>query len=202
MKKTEVKINALSVAKNPTGSYLIILSDSNRKLPIVINPNDAQFITVKFNKINISKPFTPEVFKTITDIYQIDVQEVYIYAYESGAFYAKIVTTNGNEVYEVECTVSTALTMSTVYNCPIYINEDIMDKESIITTEDNNGNLIPVKKENKRLINTPIIKIEKLEIDTLNSLNEQLQEALENEEYELAVEIRDKISKFKTKKKK
>ena len=196
MKKTEVKIDALSVAKNPTGSYLIILADSNRKLPIVVNPSDAQFITVKWNKINITKPFTPEIFKTITDIYQIDIQEVYIYAYELGVFYAKIVTTNGNEVYEVDCTISTALTMSMVYSCPIYINEEVMDKESIITTEDSNGNIIPIKKE-KKLINTPKIKIEKIEVDTLESLNKQLKEALDNEEYELAVDLRDKISKMK-----
>lgn len=198
MKKVEVKIDALSIAKNTTGSHLIVLTDGNRKLPIVINPNDAQFILVKINKINITKPFTPEVFKTITDVYNIDVQEVYVYAYEQGSFYSRIITTDGNEVYEVDCTISTALTMSVVYNCPIYISEEIMDKESIITTEDNNGNIIPIKKETaKRLINSPRIKVEKIEAETLESLNEQLQHALDNEEYELAVELRDKISKLK-----
>ena len=203
MKKTEVKIDGLSVAKNPTGSYLIILADSNRKLPIFVNPSDAQFITVKWNKINITKPFTPEIFKTITDIYQIDIQEVYIYAYELGVFYAKIVTTNGNEVYEVDCTISTALTMSIAYNCPIYINSKIMEQESIITTEDNKGNIIPIKKETeKKLINKPKIKIEKIEVDTLESLNKQLKEALDNEEYELAVDLRDKILQKKSNKKK
>lgn len=207
MKKVEVKIDALSIAKSPVrgredeervGSHLIILTDGNRKLPIVINPNDAQFILIKLNKINITKPFTPEVFKTITSIYNIDVQEVYIYAYEQGSFYTRAVTTDGNEVYEVDCTISTALTMSVVYNCPIFINEEVMDRESIITTEDNNGNLIPIKKETvKRLINSPIVKIEKTDTETLEKLNQQLQVALENEEYELAVELRDKISKLK-----
>jgi bifunctional DNase/RNase len=199
MKKIEVKIDALSIAKNSTGSHLIILTEGNRKLPIVINPNDAQFILVKINKLNITKPLTNDVFKTITDIYQIDIQEVYIYAYSEGCFYARIVTTNHNEVYEVECTVSTALSMSIVYNCPIFINEDIMDKESIISTED--SNVFPIKKETaKRLINSPKIRIEKIEnIDTMDSLNKKLQEAVENEEFEIAVELRDRISRLKKK---
>jgi len=196
MNKVEVKIDALSFATNSTGSYLIILADINinRKLPIVINPSDAQFIAIKHNKINITKPMTPEIFKTLTDIYQIDIQEVYIYAYEQGSFFARLVSTNQAEVYEVDCTISTALTMSVVYNCPIFINGEIMDAESSSTDEE--GNLVPTKKERK-VINGPKIKIEKLPIDTVSSLTEKLKEAVDNEDYELAVTLRNRIEKLK-----
>lgn len=203
MKKVEVKIDALSVEKSSTGNHLIILGDGNRKISIVINPSDAQFILVKLNRINITKPFTPEIFKTVTDIYNIDITEVFIYAYEGGTFYAKALTTNGNEIYDIDCAISNALTISVLYNCPIYMADEILEREGIITTEDiKPDSIIPIKKEIKKLITSNKIKIETIPVETLNSLKEKLQEALEKEEYELAVELRDKISKLKEEKKK
>ncbi len=198
MKKTQVKIDALSVAKNNTGSYLIILADSNRKLPIIINPIDAQFISLKINNIN-TRPFTPDIFGTITDIYDVSIHEVYIYAFDNGTFYARVITSNGSDVYEIDCTVSTAVTMSVVYNCPIFVSEEVMDSESIETEEDGKGNIVPLRKEGiKKLSYTPKLKMAK---ETYEVLNKQLKEALEKEEYELAVVIRDKITKKKSKRK-
>jgi hypothetical protein len=194
MKKLELKIDKNSMAKNASGNYIIVLEDSyDRKLPIIVNPADAQFITIKNHNISVSKPLTSEVFKIITDTYHIDIQEVFIYDYDQTIFFVKIITTDGNDIYEVECSISTGLNLSVAYDCPIYITKDLMDKEGIILDD-------KLEKHDNVKMLSMVSKKSKSEI--IDSLNKEIEELLESEEYEKAAQLRDKIESLKSKKNK
>ena len=102
--RKEVKVLGLSYGQSQAGSYVVVLSEKKgkRKLPIVIKPSDAQQIALKIEGMKSPRPLTHDLFKTITDSYSIDIQEVYIYAILEGIFYTKMVTSNGLEDVEVE----------------------------------------------------------------------------------------------------
>ena len=187
MNKAELKIDVLSYAKSQVGNYILILSElnSSRKLPIIIKPTEAQFIAVKIENIAPARPMTYDLFKSSTDNYNIIINNIYIYNVISGIFYAKINTSDIYGTHNIESTVGDALAIAALYKCPIYVEESVMESSSIDLNMP--APVAATKKVPK--------KVEKAE--TADDLNEMLQKALSLEEYELAVEIRDKISKLK-----
>jgi hypothetical protein len=194
MNRVEVKIEILSYAKSQIGSYVIVLSDiiNNRKLPIIIKASDAQFIAQKLEGAKSARPMTQDLFKTLTDGYNIDIQEIFIYQVSEGIFYSKMITINMmNEAVDIECTIGDALSMSVLYDCPIYVSEEVMNSTAVDINAPAAKVQAPVKVSAKK----PTLKREKPE--SIEFLDKLLNKALEDEDYETAVQLRDKIAKLK-----
>jgi bifunctional DNase/RNase len=192
--KKEVKVLGLSYSQSQSGSYVVVLSEKKgkRKLPIVIKPSDAQQIALKIEGVKSPRPLTHDLFKTVTDFYQIDVQEVYIYAILEGIFYTKLITSNGIEELEVDCTAGDGIALSIVYGCPLYASKEVLDLSGVYINDDGtsmeNSDIDDYEEEVEK---TPkrVVSIEDLE--------HMIEDAIRNEEYEIAAEIRDRIEKLK-----
>ena len=112
------------------------------------------------------------------------IEKIVINKFEEGIFFSKIHFFNrGNEI-QLDARPSDAIALAIKLNAPIYIskailNEVELNEEEIKVQEKSNQNSM----ENKE------------ELSLEGDLNEQLAKALENENYELAAKIRDKINK-------
>lgn len=190
MNKVECKIEILSYAKSQVGNYVLVLSelDSTRKLPIIIKAADAQFIAVRMESIKTTRPMTQDLFKLMTDAYNIDVQEVVIYEVLEGIFYARLESTNGFETFSLDCTVGDALAMSVLYSCPIYVAEKVMQSSGVDMNSTSNTPVPAATKTRRKLPKS------KPKPETLSKM---LEDALEIEDYILAAELRDKINSMK-----
>jgi bifunctional DNase/RNase len=193
MNKVECKIEILSYAKSQVGNYVLVLSelDTSRKLPIIIKAADAQFIAVRMENINTSRPMTQDLFKLMSDAYNIDIHGVVIYEVLEGIFYARLETTNGLETFSLDCTVGDALSMSVLYNCPIYVSEKVMQLSGI------NMNITQTTSEPSATKTRRKLPKSKPKAESLESLSKMLENALEVEDYILAAELRDKINSMK-----
>ena len=197
MKRKQLKVMGLSYSQTQAGSYIVVLSEikGNRKIPVVVKASDAQEIALKIEKIKSPRPLTHDLFKSLTDSFGIDVQEVFIHSLVEGIFYCKMIVNNGVEETEVECGVGDGITLALVYDCPIMIKTDVLDSAGINMNDD--GSEIdeievdidekPKSKSKKR-----VVSVEDLEI--------MMHKALENEEYEVAAELRDRITELKEEK--
>src|SRR5271166_3919318 len=127
MKRKEVRILGLSYSQTQVGSYVVVLSEirGNKKLPVIIKPMDAQQIDLKIEGMKSPRPLTHDLFKLVTDSYRIDVQEVYIHAILEGIFYTKLVSSNGVDSVEIECSAGDGIALAIVYQCPIYVSKDV-----------------------------------------------------------------------------
>jgi hypothetical protein len=201
MKKL-VKLLGLSYSQTQIGSYVVILSeiDGQRKLPLIIKPSDAQQIALKMEGIKAPRPLTHDLIKSVTDTFNIDIQEVYIYSILEGIFYTRLYTTNGIESLEIECTAGDGISLSLVYNCPIYVSSDVLDTAGIIINDDGTLDSNTEEKEDEIKKEDKIDNIPSKRIVTIENLEKMMEAALENEEYEIAAEIRDRITKLKEKK--
>lgn len=191
MNKVEVKIEVLSYAKSQVGNYVIVLSEleGNRKLPIIIKSADAQFIAVRMEGIKTPRPMTQDLFKLLTDGYNIDIQEVTIHNVSEGIFYAKVSTANMMDILDVECTVGDALSIAVLYGCPIFVSEEVMQSSSVdMNAPAPPTNVVAAKRKIPKKREKP---------DSIETLNKMLHDALESEDYETAVELRDRIAKLK-----
>lgn len=190
--KREVKILGLSYSQSQIGSYVCVLAEANghRKLPLIIKQQDAQVIALKVENMKAPRPMTHDLIRSICGSFMIDCQEVYIYQVLEGIFYAKLVMNNGIDDADIETTAGDAIALALVFECPLYVSEEVLNGWGILT--DNEGNLLPdseeVKSERKAKKQDPIISID--------DMKQMLEDAIANEDYELAAQYRDKISEL------
>jgi bifunctional DNase/RNase len=190
--KREVKIIGLSYSQSQPNAYVVVLSEQNghRKLPIVIKSQDAQTVALRIEKLKLPRPLTHDIIKVLADGYRIDCQEVCIYKVLEGVFYSKIVTNNGVDDLEIDTTVGDAIALSLTFDCPLYVTEEVLTICGIQT--DDTGNVVEeeTKTKKKRKKKDSVVSIE--------DLKRMMNEAIGNEEYELAAELRDKITKIES----
>ena len=194
--KKEVKLLGLSYSQSQSGSYVVVLSEKKgrRKLPIVIKSSDAQQIALKIEGVKSPRPLTHDLFKSINDSYGIDIQEVYIYAILEGIFYTKLVTSNGIEEVEIECTAGDGIAISIVFDCPLYVSKEVLDISGVNVSDDgNNINNLEIEDIDDYIEEEEISK----RVVSIEDLEHMIEDAIGNEEYEIAAEIRDRIEKLK-----
>jgi len=202
MKRKLVKVLGLSYSQSQTGSYVLILAENKGKgkLPVIIKPNEAQRIALEAEGIKSPRPLTHDLLKSMSDSYGINVKEVFIYSLAEGIFYAKMITQNNytdldngksvirNREIEIECSVGDAVILSYVYQCPIYVAMSVMNSAGVYMNDD--GTPVDVIEEDE-VVEEPkaVVSIENLE--------RALEDAVRNEEYEIACQIRDRIEEIK-----
>jgi bifunctional DNase/RNase len=196
--KREVKILGLSYSQSQIGSYVCVLSEERgqRKLPIIVKPQDAQTIALRIEGMKSPRPMTHDLIKNISESFQLDCQEVYIFQVLEGIFYAKIRMSNGIDDSDIETTAGDAIALSLVFDCPLYVSEDVLSMCGLVTDEEGNPvdnydeQLTP---EQKDIVDSKLGKQRNLNKEELIQL---MNEAVSNEDYELAAQYRDKISEI------
>ncbi len=194
MQKKKLNILGLSVSQTQSGAYALVLSEENgdRRIPIIIGPVEAQSIAIQLEGLKPPRPLTHDLFKNLAFAFDINISEVVIYKLEEGIFYSELVCTlNEEEEVRIDSRTSDAVALALRFKCPIYTNEDILDKAGIVMDSEGDN---PVEFEDRS--STPGSKSE-FESYNENELKEMLNEAVSNENYERASKIRDELNRRK-----
>ena len=189
MKKIRLKILGLSYSQDQSGAYALVLAetDGNRRIPIIIGAVEAQAIAINLEGLKPPRPLTHDLFTTVLSTFNIHITEVFIHSFEEGIFYAEMMMTSENGNFKIDSRTSDAIALALRCSCPIYTTEEVMTQTGIIidfedTEED---------KELEEEYDDHSIYDE----FTVEELNEMLDKAINDEEYEKASVIRDEISK-------
>ncbi len=189
MDKVRLKIIGLSSNHTSGNSFAMILGDTQnmRRLPIVIGIFEAQAIAIEIEGIRPHRPMTHDLFKSFAETFEYKITEILINDLREGVFYAKIVCTNGTEIHEIDARPSDAVAIGIRFKVPIYTSEIILSEAGIL------DNSISEEEEEEEKEE----KEDELKENSVETLEIMLKEALEREEYEKAVSIRDAIRKRK-----
>lgn len=195
MRKIQVDILGLSTSPHTNGAYALILYelDGKRKLPIIIGGFEAQAIALKLENIKPPRPFTHDLFKNIADVFHLHVNEVIIDELHNETFYAKVVCEANGEVHEIDARPSDAIAIAVRFNAPLYVTEDIMNEAGIREEQKEEGEESEVPEEVEKPVSLPFTSETKMD-ELQNALNE----AISNENYEEAARLRDEISRLKS----
>ena len=200
MSLIRLNIKGISYSQTQNGAYALILNevDGERKLPIVIGAFEAQSIAIALEKeIRPPRPLTHDLFKTFSDKFNIVVKQVIIHKLVDGVFYSSLVCEKDDHEEIIDARTSDAIALALRFQAPIFTYQNILDKAGIYLQ-------INPEEEDKKIQgkeNEPLeIEIEKdntnaLQSKTLSELKSLLQEAVNNEDYEMAAKVRDEISK-------
>ena len=194
MLKVKLNVLGLSVSQTQTGAYALVLVEENgdRRIPIIIGPVEAQSIAIQLEGLHPPRPLTHDLFKNIAHAFQIELLEVIIYKLEEGIFYSELICEQGGTRIAVDSRTSDAVALALRFKCPIFTTEEILSKAGIVIEVSDELEEDEVKDD--------IIYSDsknKYEFNTLEELQQQLQAAIKDENYELASEIRDEISRRK-----
>jgi hypothetical protein len=194
MDKVKLEIAGLSYSQTQSGAYALVLIESGgkRQLPIIIGGFEAQAIAIELEKMTPTRPLTHDLFKSFATSFSIDVNEIVIYNLSEGIFYSKIICERDGVVAEIDARTSDAIAIGVRFNCPIYTFESILSSAGSLMDDEDNLVEKELSEENETSSE------EELSSSSKEELEAQLNNAIENEDYELASKIRDEIkTRFK-----
>lgn len=192
MNKVSLEIIGLTYSESSTGAYVLILGDKNsqRRLPIVIGSAEAESIAVGIEKHKNGRPHTHDLFLRFAKEFGVEISEVVINRFRDGVYYAMLVCKQGDDLTMIDARPSDAIAIAVRLGCEINAYESVMEEAGIIMDD--------IEKPRPEAQDDVIINkgnedtsLDMLDIETLEDL---LQEAIDNEDYQRAAQIRDEIN--------
>ena len=195
MQEIEITVKGLSYSQGKSGAYALILAEKGpdaRKLPVVIGGAEAQSIAVALEKsIAPPRPMTHDTWQNMLDELGTQIEKVLIHRLVNGVFYASIYARNEHGAQLIfDSRPSDAVALAVRVDCPIYVLASILEQAGISEKEERAADGV---EEDIAEEGTP----SESEADSITLLEKQLEEAVENEDYELAARLRDKLDKLK-----
>ncbi len=208
MSLVKLTIKGISYSQTQNGAYALILNevDGERNLPIVIGAFEAQSIAIALEKeIKPPRPLTHDLFKNFADRFDIVVKQVIIHKLVDGVFFSSIICERDKIEEIIDARTSDAIALAIRFNAPIFTYKNILDKAGIYlkinpteeekaATEEQEDDVLSTP-ETFGVDNDSSAKADDFSHFTLQELYDKLEDAVQNENYELAAKIRDEISK-------
>ena len=148
--------------------------DGARKLPVMIGPFEAQAIVVAKQNIHFDRPATHDIFKLFAEACDTPLLHAKIYKIKEGTFYSYLLFAKGDGEFKLEVRTSDAVAIAMRFGAPIYIDDELL-------------NTLCVKEEWKNAISIPIT------LAATETLREAMQQAIKDENYELAMKLKQEI---------
>lgn len=205
MSLVKLNIKGISYSQTQNGAYALILNeeDGDRKLPIVIGAFEAQSIAIALEKeISPPRPLTHDLFKNFADRFDIVVKQVIIHKLVDGVFYSSLICERDKIEEIIDARTSDAIALALRFQAPIFTYKNILDKAGIYLKVNPKKDDEDQETQDSILMDDlvanelePNLPRENFKSKTLEELHNLLNEAVENEDYEKAANIRDEISK-------
>jgi len=183
----QVKVIGFSPAQHP-GGFAVFLQDMDDKrcLPIIVGSAEAQAISLILNPDPSPRPMTHDTFKFIIDSLRGEIIRVVITKIEENTFYADIHFKNSDgDTFQLDARPSDSIAIALKNSVPIFVSAELMDKASIVIPDEilSTGQQVKPAEQGK----------------PIDFLKDQLEKAIENEDYETAAKLRDEIKKLEGK---
>ncbi len=189
-RRVELHVSDISPSGTTSGAYQMVLVDLEGiwRLPIIIGGTEAQAIAIAMERIEPLRPLTHDLIKTLATSFAIEVVEVEIYNFKEGVFHAKLIALQDSRQVEIDSRTSDAVAIALRFDCPIFCQDFILKENAITHHEEKLLGLADLDGDGDEEIDEP----EELSVQELQVA---LEEALQNEDYERASQLRDEIAR-------
>jgi hypothetical protein len=124
-----MKVSGLTI--DPlTNTPIVILKDleGKRAVPIWIGLFEASAIATELEKISFSRPMTHDLMRDLLKILEAKVKRIEIIDLRNNTFFACIHLQRNGDTVIVDSRPSDAIALALRVNCPIFIDEKVIEK--------------------------------------------------------------------------
>lgn len=187
-------IRGISYSQTQSGAYALLLEheETSVKLPVVIGNFEAQSISLGLEKdLKPPRPLTHDLFSKFVNSTHYTLESVIIYQIIDGVFFSNLNfkhKENGEELI-LDARTSDAVAMAVRFDAPIYTTEQVLNEAGILLDIENNNESL----SSETSVDTDETSdFKKLSMEELNAL---LEEAVKEEDYDLAMEIQEELKR-------
>jgi hypothetical protein len=177
-----IQVNVAGLSLSNVGFVVLLRGEQDpRALAIFIGGAEAQSILVHLEQVEIPRPLTHDLLKTVLDCMECRLKRVVISDLIESTFYAVLVVDRDGVEAEIDARPSDAVSLALRCSAPIYVVKKVMDQAGIIL-EDKDAESAPEGLDGEGA--------------PLKQLKTQLEKAIHQERYEDAARLRDEIKKW------
>ena len=181
-----VEAEIWTIARTDKGNAVLIKPfGAERAVPIFIRQLEAQSILIGLGSLPMPRPLTHDLFITLAQRLSISFERVEITDLKEGIFYSHILMKHGMKKLALGARPSDALSIVARVHCPLFIAESIVEKAGIsvnLITDEEEPTAVNQEQQQKEA-----------EASERGRLQEKLEQAIEEENYEEAAQLRDRI---------
>lgn len=187
-------IRGISYSQTQSGAYALLLEheETSVKLPVVIGNFEAQSISLGLEKdLKPPRPLTHDLFSKFVNSTHYTLESVIIYQIIDGVFFSNLNFKNKDNGEELilDARTSDAVAMAVRFDAPIFTTEQVLNEAGILLEIDQNSE---ASSPDISADNSDISDFRKLSMEELNSL---LEDAVKEEDYDLAMEIQEELKR-------
>ena len=196
--KVKMEILGLSTGQAQSGSFALVLGEfeGKRRLPIIIGMFEAQAIAIEIESITPNRPMTHDLFKSFAYHFDFQVKEILISDLKEGIFFAKLICDKEGKSVEIDSRPSDAIAIGLRFGIDIFTTDQILNEAAVVISEEGEEEdmdlMRKIKKSTEVVKNKPSSKLGDFSPEKLNEL---LNKALEDEDYERAAALRDELNR-------
>jgi len=193
-----------TVAKAEQGNAVLVRPlGLDVAVPIFIAPLEAQSILIGLGSVKMPRPLTHDLFISVLESLESSVNRVEITSLKDSTYYAKLILESEGAEIAVDARPSDCLALAVRVKCPIYIDEAVVDEAgiSVKMVEEKNRELKvgDVRGETAEETETPAAEAAaSTDSSEVTSLKKLLDSAIEEENYEEAARLRDRLRELES----
>lgn len=189
MDDERVELYVLGISYSPlqSGAFAMLLAqkDGPYRLPIVIGAPEAQSIAIQIERIVTPRPITHDLFCSFAHAFSVDLEEVFIYKYEDGIFRSEMVFNDGSRQVRLDARTSDAIAIALRMGAPIFTTMDLLKIAGTVFDRDS-GSADSGDDSPGEAADSDDRKYEDM---SLESLHEELDRLIAEEDYEEAAKV-------------
>jgi hypothetical protein len=133
----EVVIDSVRVSlMSPQRVVVLRQTDAERFVPIWVGPYEAEAITVALQEIEMIRPLTHDLLKSLFSTFNAVVKRVEIVSLREEIFFGNIVAEVNGEEVNIDSRPSDAIALAVRAHVPIYVHQSVLDEAGITPETD------------------------------------------------------------------
>ncbi len=181
-----IEAEILTVAPTNKGHAVFVKPLKNDLVvPIFVRQLESQAILFGISKISIHRPLTHDLITDLLQRLNVEVERVEITDMKDKTFYSRIILKQGMRRFSIDARPSDSLSIASRTGCVLYIAEPVVEEAGV--------SLSLMQERVQKEDVAPAVDIPMEERDRLE---EELQQAIVEENYEQAARIRDRLQQL------
>ena len=179
-----------TVVKAQDGNAVLIRpTGTDSVVPIFVDPSIAHSIVMGLGDVHAARPLTHDLFISVLGRLDAEVNRIEITAINDSIFYARLIVLQDDEEMVIDARPSDCVALAVRVKCPIFIDEEVishagMPVSSVAGVDD--GGRSPQRRR----------EAASEENSLLANLQRELDAAVQDEDYEQAAKLRDRINEL------